>query len=73
MIRDVLTPTTPFVMRSEMYALAAIIGVVVYTVVRHYLPETAAMLVGMSVIFLLRIAAVYWQIKVPIIKFNNQL
>lgn len=72
MIRDVLTPTTPFVMRSEMYALAAIIGVIVYTVVRHYLPETVAMLVGMLVIFILRIAAIYWQIKVPIIKFNSQ-
>lgn len=29
MIRDVFTPTTPFVMRSEMYALAAIMGVMV--------------------------------------------
>ena len=71
MIRDVLTPTTPFVMRSEMYALAAIIGVVVYTLVRNYLPETFAMLIGMLVIFILRLAAIYWQIKVPIIKFNN--
>ena len=72
MIRDVLTPTTPFVMRGEMYALAAIIGVVAYTLVRSYVPETAAMITGMLVIFSLRIAAIYWQIKVPIIKFRDQ-
>ncbi|WP_298612944.1 trimeric intracellular cation channel family protein [uncultured Thiothrix sp.] len=72
MIRDVLTPTTPFVMRGEMYALAAIIGVVAYTLVRSYIPETAAMITGMVVIFSLRIAAIYWQIKVPIIKFKDK-
>ncbi|TXH71954.1 MAG: trimeric intracellular cation channel family protein [Thiothrix sp.] len=72
MIRDVLTPTTPFVMRSEMYASAAIIGVVAYTLGRSYLPETAAMVLGMGVIFSLRVAAIYWQIKVPIIKFRDK-
>lgn len=72
MIRDVLTPTTPFVMRSEMYALAAIIGVVAYTLVRSYIPETAAMVIGMLVIFSLRVAAIYWQIQVPIIKFKDK-
>lgn len=72
MIRDLLTPTTPFVMRSEMYALAAIIGVVAYTLVRSYIPETAAMVIGMLVIFSLRVAAIYWQIKVPIIKFKDK-
>lgn len=72
MIRDVLTPTTPFVMRSEMYALAAIIGVVAYTLVRSYIPETAAMVTGMLVIFSLRVAAIYWQIQVPIIKFKDR-
>lgn len=72
MIRDVLTPTTPFVMRSEMYALAAIIGVVAYTLVRSYIPETAAMVTGMLVIFSLRVAAIYWQIQVPIIKFKDK-
>lgn len=72
MIRDVLTPTIPFVMRSEMYASAAIIGVVAYTLGRSYLPETAAMVLGMGVIFSLRVAAIYWQIKVPIIKFRDK-
>lgn len=71
MIRDVLTPTTPFVMRGEMYALAAIIGVITYTLARSFIPETTAMITGMSVVFALRIAAIYWQIKVPIIKFHD--
>jgi len=59
-------------MHSEMYALAALAGVVVYTLLRNYTPETSAMITGMLVIFALRVAAIYWQIKVPIIKFNDE-
>ena len=45
---------------------------VAYTLLRNYTPETSAMITGMLVIFALRVAAIYWQIKVPIIKFNDE-
>lgn len=51
MIRDVLTPTTPFVMRGEIYAVAAILGAVIYTLMRLIAPEVTAMLLGMGAIF----------------------
>lgn len=71
MIRDVLTPTTPFVMRGEIYAVAAILGAVTYTLMRLIAPEVTAMLLGMAVIFLLRLAAIIWHLKVPMLKFRE--
>ena len=71
MIRDVLTPTTPFVMRGEIYAVAAILGAITYTLMRLISPEVTAMLLGMAVIFLLRLAAIIWQLKVPMLKFRE--
>ncbi|HPY41953.1 MAG TPA: trimeric intracellular cation channel family protein [Thiolinea sp.] len=71
MIRDVLTPTRPFVMRSELYALAAVVGVVAYTFARYLLPEQLAMIIGMLIIFILRLAAIQWSLKVPIISFDD--
>ncbi|MBK8453799.1 MAG: trimeric intracellular cation channel family protein [Thiofilum sp.] len=71
MIRDILTPTTPFVMRGEVYAIAAISGAMVYTLLRVVLPEVTAILMGMAVVFLLRLAAIFWQLKVPMLKFRE--
>ncbi len=71
MIRDVLTPTTPFVMRGEIYAVAAILGAITYTLMRLISPEVTAMLLGMAVIFLLRLMAIIWQLKVPMLKFRE--
>lgn len=71
MIRDVLTLTTPVVMRGEVYAVAAISGAVVYVLLRLALPEITAILIGMSVIFLLRLAAIFWNLKVPMLKFRE--
>lgn len=69
MIRDILTPTTPFVLRSEVYALAAIIGTILYTFLRGWIPEVSAILFSMALIFALRLAAIRWQWQLPIIKF----
>lgn len=71
MIRDVLTPTTPFVMRGEIYAVAAILGTISYTALRLVLPEVTAMLLGMAVIFLLRLVAIIWHLSVPMLKFRE--
>lgn len=72
MIRDVLTPTTPLVMLGEVYASAAIVGVIIYTLLRPLVPEPIAMLVGMLIIFLVRLAAVYWKLKIPITKLHDK-
>lgn len=71
MIRDVLTPVTPVVLRGEIYAIAAIIGAAGYTVLRPFLPEASAMLLGMVMVFALRLAAIVWQINVPLVKWRE--
>lgn len=70
MIRDMLTATTPAVMRSELYASAAISGAVVYTLLDQVLPEVPAILIGMAVVFLIRLVAIYWRLGLPVVKLN---
>ena len=69
MIRDVLTPTTPMVMRGDVYALAAIIGAIVYSLLILVLPSALAILAGMLTVFLIRLAAIYWKLSVPLVRF----
>lgn len=67
-IRDVLTATTPSVLRHEIYASAAIIGAISYTILEQFLPEIPAMLIGMALVFFIRLAAMYWHLQLPILK-----
>ena len=57
MIRDVLSQSVPFVLRGEVYASAAIIGIIAYTILRLFFSEVPAMLCGMSIIVFIRLAA----------------
>jgi len=71
MIRDILSQTIPFVMRGEVYASAAIIGTIIYTIIRLYFPETVAILVGMGVIISIRLAAIHLGVELPQVKFRS--
>ena len=71
MIRDILSQSVPFVMRGEVYASAAIIGTISYTVIRIYFPETIAMLAGMGIIITIRLAAMYLGLKLPQVTFRR--
>ncbi|MEM7193340.1 MAG: trimeric intracellular cation channel family protein [Pseudomonadota bacterium] len=65
-IRDVITQQQPAVMRGDsFYATAGIIGCVVYCALEGVLTETVSMLVGMTVILVLRLAAIRWKFKIP--------
>lgn len=65
MIRDVLSHSVPVVLRGEVYASAAIAGIIAYTVLRLFFNEVTAMLCGMSIIVFIRLAALYWGLTVP--------
>ncbi|HEY9044045.1 MAG TPA: trimeric intracellular cation channel family protein [Rheinheimera sp.] len=67
MIRDVLCREVPMVFRGELYAVTCIFGGVVYTVLIFVGVNTAvAMTVGMLALLLLRLAAMKWQITIPV-------
>jgi uncharacterized membrane protein YeiH len=69
MIRDVLTTEIPMVIRrGQIYATAAIAGIVAYLVLRGAfgLAEPAAALAGMATIAVLRISAITWGWTLPV-------
>ena len=71
MIRDVLSQSVPVVMRGEVYASAAIIGTVIYTVLRSFIDEVPAILISMVIIVLIRLVTLHWNLNLPKIRFPN--
>ena len=72
-IRDVLSAEVPFVLRrGNLYASAVILGITLYLalesvgVVRH-----TASLVGMAVTAAIRLAAIRWEVSLPVFEVND--
>ena len=75
MIRDVLCREVPMVFRGELYAVTCIFGGVVYTgLLALGIAQFAAMVSGMMALLLLRLAAIKWQLTIPVFsKHHNEL
>lgn len=66
MIRDILNNEVPGVLRKHIYALAAILGASsYYTMVKFGLDEIAAVVLGFSITFAIRMAATYFRWHLP--------
>lgn len=57
-IRDILAGQTPLILRSDIYATAALTGVLVYVGAEGVISEPAAAVLGGAVIFAVRIGAI---------------
>ncbi|HEY9445816.1 MAG TPA: trimeric intracellular cation channel family protein [Burkholderiales bacterium] len=67
MIRDILSAEIPLILRrGRFYATAAIAGAVVYLLLQNFADRTLAALLGMACIALLRIAAIHWDLRLPV-------
>ena len=71
MLRDVLTNYTPFVLVKRIYALAALAGASIYYVMYIFggaihIGENLAIVIGVSVTFILRILAMTFKWNMPI-------
>lgn len=66
-IRDVLTTQIPMVLqRGSLYATAAIVGTSVYVaLVRAGIAQRPAVLTGMVLVAVLRLAAIRWELMLP--------
>lgn len=75
MIRDVLCREVPMVFRGELYAVTCIFGGGVYTgLLAIGTGQLTAMLCGMSALLALRLAAMKWQLTIPVFsKHHNEL
>ena len=68
MMRDILSHKVPIVLRGEVYASAAIIGIALYLLLRGFLDETLAILLAMAVIILIRLLSLYWGLRLPMVR-----
>ncbi|MDN3519869.1 trimeric intracellular cation channel family protein [Aquisalimonas lutea] len=72
MLRDVITARIPLVMRKEVYATAAISGIVVYLVLHALsVPETLAFAIGVAVVIGLRLVAIRWGLNLPSLPWHG--
>jgi uncharacterized membrane protein YeiH len=67
LLRDVLCAEIPLILRrGRMYASASIAGVVAYLLLETLLDRTLAAVLGMSTIAGLRLAAIAWDLTLPV-------
>jgi uncharacterized membrane protein YeiH len=68
-LRDVITAHFPLIMRGEIYATAAILGITVYLVLPAFgVPPGPAFVVGMIVVVAARLLAIRWGLQLPVFR-----
>ena len=71
--RDILTDTTPFVFKKHIYALASIIGSILYFVLRTHIENVAvASVLSIVLVFMIRILATKYRWSLPRIKIQGE-
>lgn len=65
-LRDVLTSRTPLILRQDIYATAAIGGIVLYLLLQALgVARGKAFALGMASVVALRLAAIHWHLQLP--------
>lgn len=65
-LRDVLANEVPLVFRQEVYALASLLGILVlWGLVKLGVATSYALIIGILLIFLIRLAAIRWNLNLP--------
>jgi uncharacterized membrane protein YeiH len=68
-LRDVITAQVPLILRRDIYATAAIVGVILYLLLQTFgLPRSRAFGTGMVVVVALRLLAIRWGLRLPIFR-----
>lgn len=72
MIRDILTAEIPLILRrGQIYATAAIAGAVIYLLLQDVIGSDIAALTGMAIVASLRIAAIIWNLALPVFRIES--
>ncbi len=74
LLRDVLCNEVPLLLQqTDLYATAAIIGVIAYLACQVLgMEPTPAALIGMAVVAGLRLAAIFWGLRLPVFEIPNK-
>src|SRR5215475_14389515 len=68
-LRDVITAQVPLILRRDIYATAAIVGVALYLLLQACgLQRSTAFGAGMAVVIALRLIAIHWSLRLPIFR-----
>ncbi|WP_353853365.1 trimeric intracellular cation channel family protein [Accumulibacter sp.] len=68
-LRDVITAQIPLILRREIYATAAIVGVALYLTLQTLgMPRAPAFWVGMIVVVAMRLLAIRWSLHLPVFR-----
>jgi len=68
-LRDVITAQVPLILRRDIYATAAIVGVALYLLLQVLgVQRPAAFGAGMAVVIALRLLAIRWGLQLPIFR-----
>jgi uncharacterized membrane protein YeiH len=66
LVRDIMTNRPTLLMTKDLYATPILLGSIVYLVLLSFAPAfTLSWLLAMSIIFGLRAAAIYWDLRMP--------
>ncbi|HSH46273.1 MAG TPA: trimeric intracellular cation channel family protein [Longimicrobiales bacterium] len=73
MIRDILTAQIPMILRKgQIYATASIAGITVYLLLQGVMGTDVAAVLGMMVVASLRIAAIVWNLALPVFRIDPE-
>ncbi|MCL1079648.1 trimeric intracellular cation channel family protein [Parashewanella spongiae] len=65
-LRDILCRQVPMIMRTEIYATSSIVGAIIYCLCLNMeFDSMAAVVVAMTSAFVIRLAAIKWQLSLP--------
>jgi len=72
-LRDILSGDVPLILRRDIYATAAITGSVIYLILKAIgIDGMPSVLVGICSIFLLRLLAIIWGLRLPVFKLPDE-
>ena len=72
-LRDVITAQVPLILRRDIYATAAIVGVALYLLLQAFgLRRSAAFGAGMAMVIALRLLAIHWRLQLPIFRMPER-
>jgi uncharacterized membrane protein YeiH len=71
-LRDVITAQVPLILRRDIYATAAIVGIGLYLLLQAFgLQRSAAFGAGMAMVITLRLLAIRWGLQLPIFRLSE--
>lgn len=72
-LRDVITAQVPLILRRDIYATAAIVGISLYLILQLFgIQRPLAFGIGMAVVIILRLLAIRWSLQLPVFRVSEK-